>query len=72
MLNLANAQADRPVIDVGDLEIDGEVRKPFMRVLESEQSRQNLLTEAAHRSIKQHEKKLLEFKKIESATEKKK
>lgn len=65
----ASAQAESrkaKVIDLGDIEVNGDVRKPFVQVLDSDQAAVRLVPELSKEELERFEAKLVEFAKPDS------
>lgn len=64
LLTSAHAgEAKKKVIDVGDIEVEGEVRKPFVQYLDADQGLNSMLSKVSRQKLVDYENKLLEFAK---------
>lgn len=63
-----SADDSKKAIDLGDLEVQGEVRRPQLSLIESNQETQRLLLESVERRLKAFEDKITKFKSEKDAT----
>lgn len=56
------AKDPKRTIQIDELEVLGDLRKPFLEALDSDQETQRTLKELADRLVIEHEEKLLIFK----------
>lgn len=62
MISVAPAAESSKVIDLGDIEVKGELRKPFVQYVDTEKTTQKLLPELSRQKLEEFERKLLQSK----------
>ncbi len=71
LATLAQAETEKKkkIIDVGDIEVKGEVRKPFLQLLDSDQNVKEMLPKLTTQELKNFEEILLKTQKAEAKNE---
>jgi hypothetical protein len=59
LLLLPDAAMAKRVIDVGDLEVKGEVRRPFIQYIDTDKAAENMIPDLAKKELHDFEQELL-------------